>query len=172
MNIHRNALCPCDSGAKLKHCCLDEYLAWQRAGNALFMFHVERTDGSRCNVDAWDEPIDENTTLIVELNPVTSSWVRNALPTVARFGHPGYRGLLLEHLRAMVSGGLPVGVAESLSDEFTIGRDYLTFELARPVSLKAAGPAGEAVGGSAGQITESRTKAVGAGARSARRRRR
>jgi len=168
VDINRNGLCPCDSGNKLKHCCLDEHLAWQRAGHGLFVFHVELTDGSRCNVDTWDGPIDENTNLIVELNPITSSWVRNALPTVARFGHPGYRGLLLEHLRAMVSGALPVGVAESLSDEFTAGREWLTFEFARPVSRDAADP--KDAEGPAGRVTVPRTKAPSVAARRATRR--
>lgn len=170
MDINRNAPCPCASGNKLKHCCLDAHLAWQRAGHGPFVFHVELTDGSRCNVDAWNGPIDENTTLIVELNPITSSWVRNALPTVARFGHPRYRGRLLEHLRAMASGALPVGVAESLCDEFAAGREWLTFELAQPVLRNVADPAPKVAEGPAGRVTVPRAKAPRVATRRATRR--
>lgn len=168
MDIDRNAPCPCDSGKKLKHCCLDEHVAWHRAGHGILAYDVVLKDGSRCPVIEWDRPIDAKTTLVAVLNPVTSSWVRHTLPSVARFGHPGYRELLLKHLEAMAGGILPVGVAEEVADEFAAARDYLTFELARPIAPNAPGAAREDPQG-ASRGTHSRT-AVGATARQAKRR--
>lgn len=70
------------------------------------------------------------TTLIAELNPVTSSWVRETLPSASLFGDPAYRELLLERLVAMAGGALPCGVAEDVAKEFAVASSYLTFELA------------------------------------------
>ena len=138
MDIQRNAPCPCGSGKKLKYCCLDEHMSWRRAGKGILAYYVELKDGSRCPVSAWDAPIDPKTRLIAELNPVTSSWVRHTLPSVARFGDPGYRELLLEHLTAMAGGALPRRDAEDVADEFAAASTYLTFELACTPARRAA----------------------------------
>jgi hypothetical protein len=90
---------------------------------------VELPDGSRCPIAEWEGTIDGTTRLVSALNPVTSAWVRNTLPNVERFGHPGYRGLLLEHLVGLSGGTLALSMAVDLVDELTAARDYMTFEL-------------------------------------------
>jgi hypothetical protein len=129
VDIDRNALCPCDSGKKVKRCCLDEHVAWERDGKGIMDTYVELPDGSRCPVAEWEGTLDAKTRLVSELNPVTSAWVRNTLPNVERFGHPGYRGLLLEHLVGLSGGTLALSMAVDLVDELTAARDYMTFEL-------------------------------------------
>lgn len=135
MDIHPDAPCPCDSGEKLKHCCLDEHMAWHRAGHGILAYYVVRKDGSRCPVIAWPRPIDAKTTLVAVLNPVTSSWVRRALPCVSDFGRRRYREILLDHLMAMSGGTVPRRIAEDVADEFGAARRYLTFELATSAAL-------------------------------------
>ena len=71
---------------------------WERDGKGIMDTYVKLRDGSRCPIAEWEGTFDATTLLVSELNPVTSAWVRNTLPNVERFGHPGYRGLLLEHL--------------------------------------------------------------------------
>ena len=62
--------------------------------------YVALEGGGRCLVSEWQGAIDASTTLISELNPVTSAWVRNTLPDVACFGAPAYLEQMLEHLEA------------------------------------------------------------------------
>ena len=47
MDIDRNAPCPCDSGKKLKRCCLDEHVAWERDGKGIMDTYVKLPDGSQ-----------------------------------------------------------------------------------------------------------------------------
>ena len=129
MDIDRNAPCPCDSGKKLKRCCLDEQVAWERNGKGIMDTYVELPDGNRCPVAEWEGSLDAKTRLVSKLNPVTSAWVRNTLPNVERFGHPGYRGLLLEHLVGLSGGTLALSMAVDLVDELAAARGYMTFEL-------------------------------------------
>lgn len=132
MGVQRNAPCPCGSGKKLKWCCLNDHLAWQRAGNGIVANYVAFEDGGRCLVSEWRGAIDASTILISELNPVTSAWVRNTLPDVACFGAPAYLEQMLEHLEAMSGGSLPLDVAVAVARELVAARSYLTYELARP----------------------------------------
>jgi hypothetical protein len=134
VSIDRNAPCPCFSGKKLKHCCLDAHMAWHRAGKGIVAYYVRRKKGAWCPISAWNLPITGRTDVIAELNPVMSSWVRNTLPSVDRFGHPMYRDLLLQHLVAMAGGAVPQSVVEDVADEFSAARDFLTFKLARPAA--------------------------------------
>ena len=132
MGFERNAPCPCGSGKKLKACCLDDHLAWQRAGKGIVANYVVLENGGRCLVSDWTGPIDATTTLISELNPVTSAWVRNALPDVSCFGAPAYLEQMLEHLEALSDGSVPLDVAVAVASELVAARSYLTYELTRP----------------------------------------
>lgn len=132
MGIERNSLCLCVSGKKFKGCCLDDHLAWERAGNGIVANHVALEDGSRCLVRDWPGPIDADTTLVSELNPVTSAWVRNTLPDIACFAAPAYLELMLDHLEALSGDSLPLDVAFGVASELVAARSYLTYELTSP----------------------------------------
>lgn len=138
MSIDRNAPCPCFSSKKLKHCCLDAHMAWNRAGKGILAYYVRQQKGAWCPISAWNLPITGRTDVIAELNPVMSSWVRNTLPSVDRFGDPIYRDLLLQHLVAMGGGAVPTAIVEDVADEFAAARDFLTFKLARPAARSEA----------------------------------
>lgn len=137
MDIQRNAPCPCDSGKKLKFCCLDAHMAWHRTGRGIVANYVATEDGGRCLVSDWAEPIDAATPLIAELNPVTSAWVRHTLPDVSCFAAPAYLEPMLHHLEALSGDSLPLKVAFELARELVAARTYLTFELAGPEWAKA-----------------------------------
>ena len=138
MSIDRNAPCPCFSGKKLKNCCLDAHMAWNRAGKGILAYYVRHKKGAWCAISAWNLPITGRTDVIAELNPVMSSWVRNTLPSVDRFGDPMYRDLLLQHLVAMGGAAVPAAIVEDVADKFAAARDFLTFKLASPAARSEA----------------------------------
>lgn len=114
MDRQRNAPCACGSGKKFKRCCLDAIVAWQRAGKGIVAAYVELEDGSRRPLNEWKGPIDAETALVTEINPITMAWARNTLPHGARSDDPAYRGMLLEHLGVLVGDRVDPSLAAEL----------------------------------------------------------
>jgi hypothetical protein len=128
MSIRRNDPCPCQSGRKLKRCCLEEHLAWDRAGNGFMVAYVQRPSGARYPIADWGARVGENTDLILQFNPVTSAWAHRALPDVDDFATVAYRDQLLEHVLRLSDGQLSVEMAERLTDELCLSREFLMYE--------------------------------------------
>ncbi len=128
MTIRRNDPCPCQSGRKLKHCCLEEHLAWARAGNGIMVAYVERGGGVRYPIADWGAPLDSHSELVLQFNPVTSAWAYRALPDVNDFGTVAYQDELVEHLLRLAGGELTADVAQHLAYELCEGREHLTYE--------------------------------------------
>lgn len=112
MDIERNAPCLCGSGRKFKHCCLDELVAWRRAGQGLSATYVELDGGELIPLHDWQGPLREDMPLVAELNPVTAAWARNMLPDGASYADPAYRALLLDHLATIAGASLSATLAE------------------------------------------------------------
>lgn len=128
MTFRRNEPCPCQSGRKLKLCCLEEHLAWARAGNGIMVAYIKRPGGVRYPIADWDAPVDSRTELILQFNPVTSAWAHQALPDVNDFGTAAYQDQLVEHLMRLSGGQLGRDFAGNLAYELCLGREHLTYE--------------------------------------------
>lgn len=128
MTIRRNDPCPCQSGRKLKRCCLEEHLAWARAGNGIMVAYVRRPGGIRYPIADWDLRVDSQTELILQFNPVTSAWAHRVLPDVNDFGNAAYRDQLVEHIVAISEGRWSADMAGDLAYELWAGREHLTYE--------------------------------------------
>jgi len=90
--------------------------------------YVERGGGVRYPIADWGAPLDSNSELILQFNPVTSAWAYRALPDVNDFGTAPYRDQLVEHLLSLSGGELTTDVAQHLAYELCEGREHLTYE--------------------------------------------
>ncbi len=114
MSLERNRWCACGSGRKLKNCCLDAYVAWQRQGKGLVAAYVDLGDGQRVPLEQYDGALDLDSPLIIELNPITAAWARNNIPPNADPSSETYRGMFLEHFADMTGGNISATLTAEL----------------------------------------------------------
>lgn len=102
MDLHRNRPCACGSGKKLKRCCLDAFEAWRREGKGVVAAYVKLDAGGMCPVREWDGPLEADTPLLFEFNPITRAWIRNTFPDELQVEDPAYQALLLAHVATLM----------------------------------------------------------------------